>query len=732
MNTTIQERDAPVEYGGKIVPRRHAEAMIRDKRESIISGMVKMRDQWIAWRRQKGVEDRWRKSRELFLGEDNGIEYGLQETLKSGVKPAITRRPTNRSTVVVNIVRPRVEAAVARMAEILLPVDDKNWGIKPTPVPSSVQKMLGNHSLTLIPGTNVVTDFTADQEARLYIEAAKEASEAMQDTIDDQLTESGYNGKSREGLDDGVVLGTMILKGPVLHRQTSKTWLPQADGSSALVMDEKTQPGVERCDPWDVFFDPACGNDHQRGSGVWHRRMVTRKELRDLVGLPGYDADAIREVLATRPTRLYTAEQRVTRILSQEDTYELWEYHGWVDPYDMMYCSLGTGDPLEDVDFGVVMIINDRVIGTIESWIPDKTLPYSVWCWRKDDSSPYGYGLPMDLEHQQRVITAAWRQVMDNAKITLGGQIVLRRKGIVPHDGNLEIYANKLWIADEGVDDVEKAFRIFQIESRIPELLTIADKAMQFADFESSTPQMMSGEKGGNAPETLGGMVMLWQNANVVLRMRVKRYDDGITRPMLSRFYDWNMANNPDPAIKGDSEVDARGSTALLERDLQNMATMNLANILMNPKYAPFVDPEKELDVILKAMKVNPIDVKLPADRIKQNLENPPEQPEDPRIASAKIKAQVDMAKLADQDKVRQMAAQTLEYNRAREQGEFEIAMTEASLERDQAILKINSDVQLTREQIAAKERLEALQIANERELFNAEMHVKAQMGSGI
>jgi hypothetical protein len=77
-------------------------------------------------------------------------------------------------------------------------------------------------------------------------------------------------------------------------------------------------------------------------------------------------------------------------------------------------------------------------------------------------------------------------------------------------------------------------------------------------------------------------MVMLFNNATAVLRQRVKLYDDCVTRQHIARYYDWHMANNPDPAIKGDFEVDARGSTALIERDIQNQALLNLARNAAN------------------------------------------------------------------------------------------------------------------------------------------------------
>jgi hypothetical protein len=612
------------------------------------------------------------------------------------------------------------------MCEILFPVDDRNWGLKPTPLPE-LATMVGNNTPTVNPMTGEPTGLTANDEAQAIMEAAKEACEGMERSIDDSLTECHFNGESRKGIEDGVRLGTMILYGPFPARQSSKVWLPQPDGTQVMMINELVVPASERLDPWDVFFDPSCGNDHQTGRGFFVRRMVTRKQLRQLVGLPGYDAEAIREVLRSDPKRLRVAEGRIVRDMVREDAYEMWTYHGEIEPEEMEMLSSRTGDPLTDVEFGVLVIVNDKVIGAMDSWVPDKKLPVDVWCWRKRDDSPFGYGLPDELEHQQRVVNSAWRQVMDNGRVSLGGQIVIKKGMIIPQNGSYEITPNKIWLAKDDLDDVRAAMTTFEFASHLEELLAIANTAMQYADMETGMPQLMGGER-GSAPETVGGMVMLYNNANSVLRQRVKLYDDNITKPHLERYYDWKMANDPDPAIKGDFEIDARGSTALVERDIQNQALLNLAAITNNPRYIPHLREREELKAILKAFKIDP------EDQVAQEMQAQAQQgaPEDPRIAAAQIKAEVDMARLADVKEARQLQAQQVEYNKQREQAEYEIAMTEASLNRDMTLVKLDQDAQLTREELAARERLESLKIDNERQIFNAEAALRVRTGAGI
>jgi hypothetical protein len=229
-------------------------------------------------------------------------------------------------------------------------------------------------------------------------------------------------------------------------------------------------------------------------------------------------------------------------------------------------------------------------------------------------------------------------------------------------------------------------------------------------------------------------MVMLYNNANSVLRQRVKLYDDNVTRPHIARYYDWKMANDPDPKIKGDYEIDARGSTALIERDIQNQALLNLANITNNPRYTPHLKEREELKSILKAFKVNPEELMKPEDQVKAEMEAQAQQggPQDPRIAAAQIKAQVDMAKIADNKEARGLQEAQIAYNQQREQGEYEIAMTEAGIERDTTLLKLDQTERLATQTLQSKERLETLKIDNQRQIFNAEAAIKVRQGSGI
>ncbi|MFO0201965.1 MAG: hypothetical protein ACK528_02435, partial [Alphaproteobacteria bacterium] len=268
--------------------------------------------------------------------------------------------------------------------------------------------------------------------------------------------------------------------------------------------------------------------------------------------------------------------------------------------------------------------------------------------------------------------------------------------------------------------------------------------ALKFADQETNMPQMLGGER-GTAPETVGGMVMLQSNALSVPRLRVKLFDDKVTRPHIGRYYDYFMANSPKKEIKGDMEIDARGVSVLLEKDIQNQAALQLASLTANPRYQGLIDPKKELKVILPAFKVKAEDVMFTDEEIQQMqqqaAQNP--QPQDPRIAVAEMQMQAKQAELQDRQQQREvdvqlatMDMQTKQQNTAyqieRERAEAIQAQTDLQFDREIAIAKMQQDGQLSVEERASKERLEMLKLTNERELFNAESALRVNTGAGI
>jgi hypothetical protein len=244
-------------------------------------------------------------------------------------------------------------------------------------------------------------------------------------------------------------------------------------------------------------------------------------------------------------------------------------------------------------------------------------------------------------------------------------------------------------------------------------------------------PVIMQGEKGA-APDTVGGMQMLMNSANVVLRRLVKQFDDMITRPHIRRYYDYNMMYNEDEEIKGDFSIDARGSSALLIRDIQNQAFLNLLAAGANPVYGVYLDTQKLFEKALQAQHIDPKDVfksEEELEKIKEQQKNPQEAPPDPAMAVAQLRGQIEMEKAKAQN-AGDMAELQVRQGIAQQEGE--IRMAEMQLTREIEMLKMANTQNLTLEQIKAKLADTAMRERGKKELYAAEANLKMTTGQGI
>ena len=125
--------------------------------EALGLSVVKMRDEAIKGREASGIEIDWHQDEDAYEGVDDANRD--DELRGSRRKPASVdgqfgrkNRETNRSTVLMNITRPYVDGASARVGDMLLPTDDRPWQLKLTPMPDiqahTPEQMLAMEQIT--------------------------------------------------------------------------------------------------------------------------------------------------------------------------------------------------------------------------------------------------------------------------------------------------------------------------------------------------------------------------------------------------------------------------------------------------------------------------------------------------------------------------------------------------------------------------------------------------------
>lgn len=688
-------------------------------------------------------------------------------------------REAGGSEAYVNLTRVKCNTVEAREAEMVAPTEDRNWVISPTPVPELVTatKLATASDSGGAAPTASTDDQQASSEAAATLRAAEVASEGMQTVMDDQMEEAGLNAVHRQVIHHKVVLGTGILKGPVIQARVKRTFKRQAQRDTATgvevsvwaeVIEEDLRPGAQSVSPWD-FFPDMRATSMDDCEFTFERHRYNRQALSDLRHLPGFSEVAIEAAIAAGPAAAMTGlvDQAVSDDLRNRrasSRFEVIEYQGPVEAADLEAAGylvperLGTGS-LQ----GVVWMCNGQVLKASLTLMRESESVYDAVPFERDDTCLFGFGLPYRMRHSQAAGNSAWRMVLDNARNSVGPQVVFQKGKVKPTNGDKRVAPNKTWEVDEGID-VRGAFGVFAVSPNFRSMFDILQMVREFADEETGMPAIAQGQQLPTITKTAEGMSILMNAANTVLRRIVREYDDWITTRFIKRLYRWNMKFNEREDIKGDYAVKALGSASLLLAEQQSKGLMQLSQLAMtNPEFARRTKWGDLYRQLVKSLRISADALVMTEDEFAQEQQRQSQQPSQvaPEIQVKLAEVQMAQAKLklAEQQQAidaefrkaglalqAQREASNTEIERqrvaasmaeAQSRKEQAMAAAQASYHRDQltyqvAVLRLVQERQITMQQARAQYGLRAMDIDSKHQLFNAELAHANEFGRGI
>ena len=276
------------------------------KLDALGESLSKTRSEAIAARTTSGIEAIWLEDEEFYEGIDDANRATESRTGWSQKPPGkITAQVgSERSTVFPNIVGPFVDSAAARIADMLLPTDDRSWSLKPTPIPElseiadeEIPLQMQQDIIAQNPDAPQQQDQAARQvvdRAQAEVEVAKKKANAAQRRIEDWHVECQWHAHIRQVIEDSARIGTGVLKGPVPQIKKRVTWIgkgvnKETNEEEAGHMDEvrTTQPGSKWVDPWNLYPDGACGDNIHNGNYIWERDFLTLRQLMELRKIEG-------------------------------------------------------------------------------------------------------------------------------------------------------------------------------------------------------------------------------------------------------------------------------------------------------------------------------------------------------------------------------------------------------------------------------------------------------------
>lgn len=642
----------------------------------------------------------------------------------------------NTSRVFVNLTRAKSNIAESKWSDLVLPTDDRNWGIQPTPVPELVKSLQDNETPIALADGSVAGDpetgepYTQKDMAEETMKQASKASDQMENEIDDQLNECKYNAVCRDIIHDAVVMGTGIIKGPMVERRAKKAWVQDKANAWVLDLREENKPTAAKVDPWNFFPDMSAVK-WEDCEFTYERHLMTRKELRKLAKNPGFKSEKIAEILGSSPNARgaklnYLNELREINGITQiqhDNRYEVLEYHGPVNKEDLVACGckgVSLEDELEQYE-GVVWFCMGIVFKVGINHMDTEELPYNVLNWEKDETNIFGFGVPYRMRAPQRVMNASWRMVLDNAGLSTGPQIVINKALVEPANGIWEMTPRKLWYmtTKDPKFRAEYAFQTFSIDNNQQELTNIFEMAHRLADEETSVPQMQMGTQPGDTQQpamlkTLGGTALWMSSNNIMMRKAVKNFDDDITSPFITRFYDWNMQFNSKDDIKGDYSVDARGTSVLLVREMQARNLESFINAAMSMPGGPEeLKPRGVLKSMAKGMQVSVDEVMRTDDEAETAQKKLEEQGPPPDIEMMKLELQREISMEESRRKI----------------AELESAERQAQMTREVELMKIAANQEMDMEAMRGKHGIDKYKIDVGIKQFYEELLIKKQEG---
>lgn len=510
------------------------------------------------------------------------------------------------SSVFARITTSKCRGATALLRDVYLG-GERPWSMQATPVPNVPQNIEQDiEQLVAVEAASAASlGQPADEGAMrnrvsaLYKSAQRAAKkQADEDAkssavrIEDILVEGGFYAALKEFLTDLPIFPFACIKGPEVKNVLEVTWK-----EGKLVQATRAKMFWRRVSPFDLFFSPEASNADN--AQVIERISLRRNDLNMLLGIPGYNDEAIRAVL-TEYEHGYTEvleegdaeradqESRENPAMGRGDLYDTLEYHGYMRGQwllDYGFTDEQVTDPI--MDYSVVCwVVGQHAIKVHINPNPKQGHNYYTTSFEKIPGSIYGNALPEVMGDLQDVANATLRSLVNNMSISSGPQVMINEDRLSPTCNGDNLHPWKRWrfTSDPYGDNNVAPISFFQPQSNAQELLHVYKSMTDIADEVSAIPRYITGgEKVGGAASTASGLSMLMNNVAKVLQNVAASIDEEVLNRSLSDLYTMLLLTEPAPYFNGDAQVQVRGVAVAIQKETERMRKLEMLNLTMNP-----------------------------------------------------------------------------------------------------------------------------------------------------
>ena len=516
------------------------------------------------------------------------------------------------SDIFVQLTSVKCRAATSWLRDTLLGTGaDKPWAIAATPVPDlpqevmqsleadlSQQIMQAMQSTGQMPSEEELRQVALsmkDQTMHLAKEEAEERVERMERRMEDQLLEGGWYQAFNEFIDDIVTFPFAVLKGPVKRRRKVMQWQ-----EGKLVPNTVIRNEWERVDPFNMYWAPWAWNLND--GYVIERHRMTADDLQSLMGVPGYNDDAIRTVLADfnggmlkEWLWLDTAKAEAEGKYEPEavntddlvDALQLWDSI----PGNLLIEWGVPEEEIEDASLSYpceVWLIGGTVIRAVLNYDPLGRKPYYLTSYESKPGSVDGKGVADLCRDSQAMVNATARALANNMGISSGPQVGVNISRLPTGEDISEMHPWKIWqFRSSEYNDGSPPLSFFQPNSNAQELMAVFEKFSERADEDTMIPKYMTGGHTPGASRTSSGLSMLISNAGKGIKQVINNIDKNIIVPAVERLYHDNLRYAmDDPDMVGDLHVSARGASSLVVKEAEAIRRNEFLQLVLNSPVA--------------------------------------------------------------------------------------------------------------------------------------------------
>lgn len=502
------------------------------------------------------------------------------------------------------------------------------WAMKPPAdpdIPPEIMQAMGNLVQVEVQtmaaaGEQVDPTKIRDRTEQLFYAARNAAKKksakqalASQDKIQELLQKGGFYNALASFLSDLPLFPFACIKGPVVKIEPTVIW----ENGSAIV---KETPRLfwQRISPFDLWWSP--GASDIEAADVIERTRLSRKDLNDLLDLPGYNTDAIREILElygngglsdnwdSLDGERAQQESRENPVFNQSGLISCLEFNGNIQGKLLLeYGMKATEIPDELRDYYVQAWLIDRFIIKVQlSPSPRKRHPYYITSFEKVPGTPVGNALPDILADIQDVANANLRALVNNLSIASGPQVVVNTDRLSPGEDGQSMYPWKRWhvTSDPLGNNTEQPVSFFHPNSNSQELLSVYSAFSTIADEISAIPRYQTGGAAGGAGRTSSGLAMLMSNAAKILQMVASNIDRDVIEPALVNLIDMVMLTDETGMLTGNERAEVMGVGVAVQKETQRTRQLEFLTATANPIDMQIIGPRGRAN-ILRAVSSN-------------------------------------------------------------------------------------------------------------------------------